>query len=87
MMIFLQDKAVGVGHHLQRGRAMAAFNSVLALRLQNLNAQGSIIREHVGKFQRGQLHMSSEQHFVLSTPLSSHEEKYLTNVSNVVLSG
>ena len=70
---------MGIDHHLERGRALAAFNSLLALRLQNFNVQGSMIREHVGKFQRGQLHMSSELHAVLS-PLS-HEEKYLTNVS------
>ncbi|MCO5582951.1 hypothetical protein L7F22_036854 [Adiantum nelumboides] len=71
-----EEKAMGVEHHLRRGRAMAAFNAFLATRLQNLNAQGSLIREHVGKFQKGQLHMSSELHALLS-PLAVHEEKYL----------
>lgn len=75
----LEDKAVGVEHHLRRGRAMAAFNSLLATRLQNVNAQGSLIREHVGKFQKGQLHMSSELHALLS-PLTVHEEKHLASV-------
>ncbi|KAI5076391.1 hypothetical protein GOP47_0008456 [Adiantum capillus-veneris] len=87
-----EEKAVGVEHHLRRGRAMAAFNAFLAIRLQNLNAQGSLIREHVGKFQKGQLHMSSELHALLS-PLALHEEKYLalvlplaiTNFENTVV--
>lgn len=74
-----EDKGVGAEHHLRRGRAMAAFNSLLSLRLQNFNAQGSLIREHVGKFQRGQMHISSELQAVLS-PLTTHEEKYLSSV-------
>ncbi|KAH7442054.1 hypothetical protein KP509_03G068400 [Ceratopteris richardii] len=74
-----EERSVGVEHHLRRGRAMAAFNSLLGIRLQNLNAQGSLIREHVGKFQKGQLHMSSELNALLS-PLSTPEEKYLATV-------
>lgn len=78
-----QEKVVGIEHHLRRGRAMAAFNSLLATRLQNVNAQGSVIREHVGKFQKGQMHLSSELHALLS-PLSMHEEKHLASVRDYV---
>ncbi|KAL3688215.1 hypothetical protein R1sor_014524 [Riccia sorocarpa] len=75
-----EDTGLGTEHHLRRGRALAAFNSLLSSRVQS-GASGS--QDSTGRASSSQLSQSEIQ--TLLGPLSSHEEKLLATVAPLAI--
>ena len=74
-MCQFQETGLGLEHHLLRGRALAAFNHVLSVRLQKLKKEG----ESEGSPHR-QNNVQSDVQMLLS-PLVPSEEALLSSVS------
>ncbi|KAL2630311.1 hypothetical protein R1flu_014997 [Riccia fluitans] len=74
-----EDTGLGTEHHLRRGRALAAFNSLLSSRIQS-GANSS--QDSTGK--AGSQLNSSENQSLLG-PLTVHEEKLLATVAPLAI--
>lgn len=74
-----EEGEFGVEHHLHRGRALAAFKSLIGNRAQRLNLLGRTQDEQMGKSSRGQTQISAEVQMMLS-PFTQSEEKLLISV-------
>ncbi|CAI0554927.1 unnamed protein product [Linum tenue] len=70
----LEETGLGLEHHLHRGRALAAFNHVLGVRLQKLKKEGE-----PGSSPHGQNNVQSDVQMLLA-PLVSSEEALLSSV-------
>ncbi|XP_071914201.1 uncharacterized protein [Coffea arabica] len=71
-----EEAGLGLEHHLHRGRALAAFNHLLALRVQKLNTEK---RGSSGTSVPGQTNVQSDLHALLA-PISQNEESLLSTV-------
>ncbi|CAI0554802.1 unnamed protein product [Linum tenue] len=69
----LEETGLGLEHHLHRGRALAAFNHVLGVRLQKLK------KGEPGSSPHGQNNVQSDVQMLLA-PLVSSEEALLSSV-------
>ncbi|CAN1813350.1 Protein DDB_G0268328 [Linum perenne] len=70
----LEETGLGLEHHLLRGRALAAFNHVLGVRLQKLKKEGES-----GESPHGQNNVQSDVQMLLA-PLLPSEEALLSSV-------
>ncbi|CAI0554803.1 unnamed protein product [Linum tenue] len=70
----LEETGLGLEHHLHRGRALAAFNHVLGVRLQKLK------KGEPGSSPHGQNNVQSDVQMLLA-PLVSSEEALLSSAS------
>ncbi|KAE7998209.1 hypothetical protein FH972_002775 [Carpinus fangiana] len=70
----LGETGLGLEHHLHRGRALAAFNHLLAARVQKLKSEGQ-----VGASVQGQSNVQSDVQTFLA-PLTQSEESLLASV-------
>ncbi|KAM3708731.1 hypothetical protein ACJW31_02G119000 [Castanea mollissima] len=70
----LEETGLGLEHHLHRGRALAAFNHLLAARVQNFKSE-----EQGGGSARGQSNVQSDVQTLLA-PLTQSEESLLASV-------
>lgn len=71
-----EEAGLGLEHHLHRGRALAAFNNLLALRVEKLNTEK---RGPSGTSVPGQTNVQSDVHALLA-PISQNEESLLSTV-------
>lgn len=72
----LQGNALGLEHHLHRGRALAAFNHFLGLRVQKLKSEG-----------KGQIQANVQADVqTLLEPITESEESLLSSVSFIFYS-
>ncbi|CAN1813358.1 Protein DDB_G0268328 [Linum perenne] len=71
----LEETGLGLEHHLLRGRALAAFNHVLGVRLQKLKKEGES-----GESPHGQNNVQSDVQMLLA-PLLPSEEALLSSAS------
>ncbi|KAJ8769555.1 hypothetical protein K2173_005158 [Erythroxylum novogranatense] len=69
----LEESGVGIEHHLHRGRALAAFNHILGVRVQKLKLEGKSGASH------GQSNVQSDVQTLLA-PLTQNEEALLSSV-------
>ncbi|ONK80835.1 uncharacterized protein A4U43_C01F22320 [Asparagus officinalis] len=69
----VEDKGFGVEHHLHRGRALAAFNHILGLRVSKLKSA------HTQRGLSGQTNIQSDMQAILA-PLSQSEGSLLSSV-------
>eukprot|EP00257_Ricinus_communis_P021930 XP_015581513.1 uncharacterized protein LOC8264038 isoform X1 [Ricinus communis] len=70
----LEETGHGLEHHLHRGRALAAFNHVLGLRVQKLKVEGQS-----GTSSHGQTNVQSDVQTLLA-PIAQSEEAILSSV-------
>ncbi|XP_042492983.1 uncharacterized protein LOC122072667 isoform X2 [Macadamia integrifolia] len=74
----LEESGFGVEHHLHRGRALAAFNHLLGLRVQELKSTNA--RQDIsGASIQGQTNFQSDVQMLLA-PLTQSEESLLSSV-------
>ncbi|CAI9109170.1 OLC1v1008939C1 [Oldenlandia corymbosa var. corymbosa] len=71
-----EDTGLGLEHHLHRGRALAAFNHLLALRVERWNKDK---RGSSGTSAPAQTNVQSDVHVLLS-PITQDEESLLSEV-------
>ncbi|KAL3527892.1 hypothetical protein ACH5RR_012548 [Cinchona calisaya] len=71
-----EETGLGLEHHLHRGRALAAFNHLLALRVQNLNSEKG---GPSGTSVPGQTNVQSDVQSLLA-PITQNEESLLSAV-------
>lgn len=74
----LQESGLGLEHHLHRGRALAAFNHLLAVRVQKLKME-STHRSPAGSSVPGQTNVQADVQTLLA-PLTQSEESLLSSV-------
>ncbi|XP_058186031.1 uncharacterized protein LOC131303262 isoform X4 [Rhododendron vialii] len=74
----LEESGLGLEHHLHRGRALAAFNHLLAVRVQKLKME-STHRSPAGSSVPGQTNVQADVQTVLA-PLTQSEESLLSSV-------
>lgn len=72
-----QETGLGLEHHLHRGRALAAFNRLLGLRIEKLKLEDSLMH--------GQSNVQSDVQILLS-PITQSEESLVSFVSDRYLS-
>ncbi|KAG6556016.1 hypothetical protein Mapa_001956 [Marchantia paleacea] len=72
-----EDTGLGLEHHLRRGRALAAFNSLLGSRIQSAS--------HDPGSKAGHPPLTSSEMQILLGPLSAHEEKLLATVAPLAI--
>uniref|UniRef100_A0A2N9FSI1 Spatacsin C-terminal domain-containing protein n=1 Tax=Fagus sylvatica TaxID=28930 RepID=A0A2N9FSI1_FAGSY len=70
----LEETGLGLEHHLHRGRALAAFNQLLAARVQKFKSE-----EQLGASVHGQNNVQSDVQTLLA-PLTQSEESLLASV-------
>ncbi|BBN07122.1 spatacsin [Marchantia polymorpha subsp. ruderalis] len=75
-----EDTGLGLEHHLRRGRALAAFNSLLGSRIQS----GAFASHDAGS-KVGHPPLTSSEMQSLLGPLSAHEEKLLATVAPLAI--
>lgn len=73
-----QESGLGLEHHLHRGRALAAFNHLLSIRVQKLKPE-NIHRVQSGSSVHGQTSVQSDVHTLLA-PITQSEESVLASV-------
>ncbi|CAK9137988.1 unnamed protein product [Ilex paraguariensis] len=74
----LEEIGLGLEHYLHRGRALAAFNHLLAARVQKLKLESNI-EGHSGASGHGQTNIQSDVHTLL-VPITESEESLLSSV-------
>lgn len=77
-MLLLQETGLGLEHHLHRGRALAAFNHLISVRVKKLKME-NIARGHSGTSGNGQTNVQSDVHTLLA-PITQSEESLLLPV-------
>ncbi|KAJ7945315.1 Spatacsin [Quillaja saponaria] len=70
----IERMELGIEHHLNRGRALAAFNHILSVRVQKLKTEGES-----GALAHGQTNIQSDLQRLLS-PITQSEESLLSSV-------
>ncbi|KAL8125295.1 hypothetical protein AgCh_012832 [Apium graveolens] len=73
-----EESGLGLEHHLHRGRALAAFNHLLSIRVQKLKPK-NIQRKQSGSSVHGQTNVQSDVHTLLA-PMTQSEESILASV-------
>ncbi|XP_059642353.1 uncharacterized protein LOC132284280 isoform X2 [Cornus florida] len=74
----IEETGLGLEHHLHRGRALAAFNHLLAVRVQKLKLE-NIHRGQAGTSLHGQTNVQLDVQSLL-TPITQSEESLLSSV-------
>ncbi|XP_063949090.1 uncharacterized protein LOC108222676 isoform X2 [Daucus carota subsp. sativus] len=73
-----KESGLGLEHHLHRGRALAAFNHLLSIRVQKLKPE-NVQRVQSGSSVHGQTNVQSDVHTLLA-PITQSEESILASV-------
>ncbi|KAJ0041339.1 hypothetical protein Pint_27017 [Pistacia integerrima] len=76
----LQETGLGLEHHLHRGRALAAFNHLLGVRVEKLKSEG-----RSSSSAQGQANVQSDVQTLLS-PIQQGEESLLSSVMPLAIS-
>ncbi|KAA8530957.1 hypothetical protein F0562_005676 [Nyssa sinensis] len=79
----LEESGLGLEHHLHRGRALAAFNHLLAVRVQTLKLENTH-KGQSGTSLHGQTNIQSDVQTLLA-PLTQGEESLLSSVMPLAL--
>ncbi|CAL5368142.1 unnamed protein product [Camellia sinensis] len=74
----LEESGLGLEHHLHRGRALAAFNHLLGVRIQKLKLENTH-RGQSGTSVHGQTNVQADVQTLL-TPIAQSEESLLSSV-------
>ncbi|OVA08128.1 Spatacsin [Macleaya cordata] len=80
----LEETAFGVEHHLHRGRALAAFNHLLGLRVQMLKSENGH-RKESGASVPGQTNIQSDVQMLIA-PVTQTEKSLLSTVMPLAIS-
>lgn len=78
-----EESGLGLEHHLHRGRALAAFNHLLSIRVQKLNPK-NIQKVQSESSVHGQTNVQSNVHTLLA-PITQSEEPILASVMPLAL--